>query len=58
MQRLDRARELLERTDHPIDRVAADSGFGTGTALREHFRAEIGVSPRAYRRTFRGPSSA
>ncbi|WP_406144308.1 GlxA family transcriptional regulator [Streptomyces sp. NBC_01012] len=53
-QRLDRARQLLEKTDLPVDRIAADAGFGTGTALRQHFHATLGVSPRAYRRTFRG----
>lgn len=53
-QRVDRARQLLERTDLPVDRIAADAGFGTGTALRTHFHAALGVSPRAYRRTFRG----
>ncbi|MCF2434837.1 helix-turn-helix domain-containing protein [Streptomyces thinghirensis] len=36
-QRLDYARRLLERSDEPIDRVAARSGFGTGTAMRQHF---------------------
>lgn len=53
-QRLDRARQLLEETDTPIDRIAIDTGFGTGTSLRQHFRTTLGVSPRAYRRTFRG----
>ncbi|MFJ8885071.1 GlxA family transcriptional regulator [Streptomyces sp. NPDC102402] len=53
-QRVNRARQLLEGTDLPVDRIAADSGFGTGTALRQHFHAALGVSPRAYRRTFRG----
>ncbi|MEU1485619.1 helix-turn-helix domain-containing protein [Streptomyces sp. NPDC005752] len=53
-QRVYRARELLERTDLPVDRIAADAGFGTGTALRQHFHAALGVSPRAYRCTFRG----
>ncbi|MFJ8981804.1 GlxA family transcriptional regulator [Streptomyces sp. NPDC102282] len=56
-QRVDRARQLLERTDLPVDRIAADSGFGTGTALRQHFHTALGVSPRAYRRTFRGAGS-
>ncbi|GAA2337843.1 helix-turn-helix domain-containing protein [Streptomyces kunmingensis] len=53
-QRVDRARELLERTDHTVDRVAAETGFGTGTSLRQHFQTAVGVSPRAYRATFRG----
>ncbi|WP_425244683.1 GlxA family transcriptional regulator [Streptomyces citrinus] len=53
-QRLDRARELLERTDHTVDRVATETGFGTGASLRQHFQAVLGVSPGAYRATFRG----
>ncbi|WP_338889026.1 GlxA family transcriptional regulator [Rhodococcus sovatensis] len=53
-QRLHRARELLENTDKTIDRVAADAGFGTATSMRQQLMAEIGVSPSAYRATFRG----
>ncbi len=53
-QRLQYARRLLERTDEPVDRIAARAGFGTGTAMRLHFREALGVSPRAYRNTFRG----
>lgn len=57
-QRLDRARELLERTDLPVDAVAAKAGLGTGASLRQQMQTALGVSPRAYRRTFRGPSAA
>lgn len=53
-QRIERARYLLEETDLPIDRVAADAGFGTAASLRQHFQAALGVSPRTYRVTFRG----
>jgi transcriptional regulator GlxA family with amidase domain len=53
-QRLHRARELLEETDLPIDRVAADAGFGTAASLRQHLQVAVGVSPSAYRATFRG----
>ncbi|MFC9279825.1 GlxA family transcriptional regulator [Streptomyces collinus] len=53
-QRLQHARRLLERTDEPVDRIAAGAGFGTGTAMRQHFQQALGVSPRAYRNTFRG----
>ncbi|MFE9825560.1 GlxA family transcriptional regulator [Streptomyces sp. NPDC005791] len=53
-QRLQLARHLLERTDEPVDKIAARAGFGTGTAMRQHFREALGVSPRAYRNTFRG----
>ncbi|MDI3386918.1 helix-turn-helix domain-containing protein [Streptomyces sp. B-S-A8] len=54
-QRLARARQLLEETDCTVDRVAAESGFGTAASLRQHFQTALGVSPRAYRVTFRGP---
>ncbi len=52
-QRVHRARQLLEETDLGIDRIAADSGFGTAASLRQHLHAAIGVSPVSYRRTFR-----
>ncbi|WP_406134584.1 GlxA family transcriptional regulator [Streptomyces sp. NBC_01089] len=52
-QRIARARHLLETTDLPIDQVACDAGFGSGTTLRQHLRAAVGVSPGTYRRTFR-----
>ncbi|WP_158880406.1 GlxA family transcriptional regulator [Amycolatopsis anabasis] len=52
-QRVERARQLLEETDLPVDRVAADSGFGTAASLRQHLQAALGVSPSAYRGTFR-----
>jgi transcriptional regulator GlxA family with amidase domain len=53
-QRVERARHLLEETDLPIDQVARDAGFGTPTSMRQHLRTALGVSPSAYRRTFRG----
>jgi transcriptional regulator GlxA family with amidase domain len=52
-QRVDRARHLLESTDLPVDHVARYAGFGTGAALRQQLAASIGVSPTAYRQTFR-----
>ena len=51
-QRLNRARQLLETTDLPVHRVAERSGLGTAANLRRRVRAELGVSPDAYRRTF------
>ena len=53
-QRLALVRRLLESTDEPVDRIAATAGFGTPASLRAHLRSSIGVSPLAYRRTFRG----
>lgn len=52
-QRVERARTLLETSDLPVDRIARDSGFGTAQSLRQHLQAAIGVTPTAYRRTFR-----
>jgi len=55
-QRVLLARRMLEEGDDPIDTVADRCGFGTGAMLRHHFARIVGVSPAAYRRTFRcGP---
>lgn len=51
-QRVRHARRLLESTDLPVDQVAARSGLGSATSLRQHLSSAIGVSPIAYRRTF------
>ncbi|TSB31959.1 GlxA family transcriptional regulator [Streptomyces benahoarensis] len=53
-QRVDRARHLLESSDLSADRIAGEVGFATAASLRQHLQAAIGVSPLAYRRTFRG----
>lgn len=53
-QRLQRARELLEATELDVDRVAGEAGFGTAANFRDHFRRELGTTPTAYRRAFRG----
>jgi transcriptional regulator GlxA family with amidase domain len=54
-QRVQHARHLLEATDLPVDDVARRAGLGTGASLRQHLRAAVGLSPLAYRRTFRRP---
>lgn len=53
-QRVRHAQHLLEATDLGIDEVAARAGLGTAASLRAHLRTRAGVSPSAYRRTFRG----
>lgn len=53
-QRLLRAQSLLEETRLTIDAVARATGFGQAVLLRHHFQKALGVSPAAYRRTFRG----
>ncbi|WP_456697688.1 hypothetical protein [Aeromicrobium sp. P5_D10] len=45
---MERACALLEKTDLPIERIAADSGFGTVESMQLHLRAELGVSSGAY----------
>ena len=52
-QRIARAQELLERTDASVDQVAASCGMGTAATLRRHFHRAVGVTPTAYRSTFR-----
>jgi transcriptional regulator GlxA family with amidase domain len=52
-QRVLLARRMLEEGEDPIDTVADRCGFGTAAMLRHHFGRIVGVSPAAYRRTFR-----
>ncbi|MFI6042464.1 GlxA family transcriptional regulator [Nocardia sp. NPDC051321] len=51
--RIRRAQHLLETTDHTVERVGAQVGFGSPTAFRDNFKRTVGVPPNAYRRTFR-----
>lgn len=57
-QRVHLAQHLLETTDLTIDVVATRAGFGTSASLRKHCAATLGVSPQAYRRTFRGATES
>jgi transcriptional regulator GlxA family with amidase domain len=50
--RVDRARELLESCDAPMDAVARLSGLGTSANLRTLFKRHVGVPPSTYRDTF------
>ncbi|MGV9312865.1 GlxA family transcriptional regulator [Streptomyces sp. NPDC003691] len=54
VQRIERARQLLESTELSMDLVARDAGFATAQSMRAHVRSALGVSPTTYRRTFRG----
>ncbi|MFG3550191.1 GlxA family transcriptional regulator [Streptomyces sp. NPDC047725] len=56
-QRVERARHLLESTDLSVDQVAREAGFGTAQSMRQHLQAALGVTPTAYRRTFRAELS-
>jgi transcriptional regulator GlxA family with amidase domain len=54
--RIERARTLLETTTHSVERIAANAGFGSPAALRQHFRRAVSSSPQGYRRAFRSRS--
>ncbi|MEV1167773.1 helix-turn-helix domain-containing protein [Nonomuraea sp. NPDC049784] len=51
-RRVDRARELLETTELPMDQVAAKSGLGSADSLRKHLAGRVGLTPTAYRASF------
>jgi transcriptional regulator GlxA family with amidase domain len=55
--RVRRAQYLLETTSHPVERIAAQAGFGSPTAFRERFRRVVGTSPQGYRKAFRSGSA-
>ncbi|MEU0569938.1 DJ-1/PfpI family protein [Nonomuraea sp. NPDC005983] len=50
--RADAARRLLELTDHPLDRVARETGLGRPETLYRVFRRAWRISPGDYRRRF------
>lgn len=51
--RVQRAQQLLEVTDHGIERIATHVGFGSTATFRARFAQIVGLSPRAYGRSFR-----
>ncbi|MEU1084611.1 helix-turn-helix domain-containing protein [Streptomyces sp. NPDC005908] len=52
--RVRRAQYLLENSDHTVERIAQQAGFGSPTAFRERFRKVVGTTPYAYRMSFKG----
>ena len=53
-ERLNLTQRLLESSAHSIDAISALVGFGSPESLRLHFRRAFGVSPIAWRATFKG----
>lgn len=51
--RVRHAQELLETTDYTVDRIALQTGFPTTSNFRSQFAQTVGVTPGAYRKTFR-----
>ncbi len=52
-RRVDRARQLLETTTLPVDLIAHHSGMGSADSLRQHLVRRTGLTPTAYRNSFR-----
>ncbi|TLQ42000.1 GlxA family transcriptional regulator [Streptomyces marianii] len=50
--RIRQAQHLLETTEHSVERIGHQVGFGSPTAFRDRFKRTTGVSPQTYRRTF------
>ena len=50
--RLAAARQLLEQTRDPLERVAEQSGFGTSINLRRIFEKQLHLTPGEYRQRF------
>ncbi|GAA2986562.1 DJ-1/PfpI family protein [Streptomyces lactacystinicus] len=55
--RLEAARRLLERSDHPLPGVARSCGFGSVETLHRVFRDRLSTTPGEYRRRFRIPAT-
>ncbi|NHZ89669.1 helix-turn-helix domain-containing protein [Massilia sp. CCM 8733] len=51
-ERLQRARDLLETTSLPVEKISDLAGFQTPISFRQHFKKRFQVSPRDWRRTF------
>src|SRR5205085_8724028 len=53
--RVARAKDLLETSHRPIERIASDCGFGSAATLRHHCRPRMRLTPAAYRARFQPP---
>jgi len=51
-ERVRRAQQLLENTDHSVETIAEQCGLGTAANLRVHFSRQTGTTPTAYRSAF------
>ncbi|MFT4258543.1 GlxA family transcriptional regulator [Microbacterium sp.] len=51
-QRILHAQRMLERTDLPLEHIAAECGFGSAAVLRQNFARVLGMAPTAYRARF------
>ncbi|KUI37700.1 AraC family transcriptional regulator [Mycobacterium sp. IS-1590] len=51
--RIRHAQQLLESTDHGVERIGREVGFTSAANFRDQFRRLTGVPPQSYRNTFR-----
>jgi AraC-like DNA-binding protein len=47
--RLTKAKTLLRNTDHPVNAIALESGFGNVASFHRAFRQAVGTTPSAFR---------
>jgi transcriptional regulator GlxA family with amidase domain len=52
--RIDEARRLMQGSDLPLKRLAADIGYANLDAFRRAFQRRLGVGPREFRKQFAG----
>ena len=52
--RLEEAKQILESGDEPIEAVAEQVGYADPSFFRRLFGRRVGLTPREYRRRFRG----
>jgi AraC family transcriptional regulator len=49
-RRIERVRQLIDRSDHSLAEIAVESGFGTQSRLTTTFKRRTGFTPAEYRR--------
>ncbi|MDD4933186.1 MAG: helix-turn-helix domain-containing protein [Methylacidiphilaceae bacterium] len=50
--RIEKAKELLERTDRTVEEIVAEVGYDDSRSFRRLFRRQVGISPKRYRRRY------
>ena len=51
-ERVEAAKDILTRSNRPIEEIATAVGFGSAHALRHHFRLQVKQTPSEFRREF------
>lgn len=49
-QRIERAKQLLQKADLPLSHIAVESGFANQSHLTEAFKRHLGLTPATYRK--------